>query len=156
MFYAPCADTIGEEDYDEANRIHKRRTDHVLSRQAHAILLKIAEVQGVLDRYPDANNTVLESHPELCFLSLNRQPIAYPKSSDRGNELRRSLLEDVLPDTQHSYEAALEKTYRKDVARDDILDSMVLAVAASNDSLSTVPAVPDPDEPRMYYPGAPS
>lgn len=49
------------------------------------------------------------------------------------------------------YKDALNEYYRKDVSRDDILDSMVLAAAARNE-LQTVPEIPDLTQPRIYYP----
>lgn len=45
----------------------------------------------------------------------------------------------------------LWKTLREDVARDDILNSMVLAVAARKE-LQTVPESPAETQPRIYYP----
>ncbi len=124
--------------------------DYGLSRQAHAIRENILEVQAVVGETYDG--PVYESHPELCFYALNGQPIAYSKSSARGLALRLHLLETKRPGMKAVYERVLNETYRKDIRRDDILDSMVLAIAARSEELRTAPEEPTPDAPRIYYP----
>jgi predicted RNase H-like nuclease len=62
------------------------------------------------------------------------------------------LLSDELGDAEAHYREASDEYLLKEVRRDDILDSMVLAVAASDGNLATVPENPSTDEPRIYYP----
>lgn len=50
------------------------------------------------------------------------------------------------------YEGVREKYPLREVRRDDILDSMVLAVAARNGNLTALHKEPDIDVPRIYYP----
>lgn len=150
VFYPPCQTVLKFDDYDEANDRHREQIGHGLSQQAFSIRGKIQEVSAVVgDQY---GGLVLESHPELCFAALNGQPIAYSKSSDRGRGLRMELLEDELANARALYDDARNKYLIKEVRRDDILDSMVLAVAAQEKSLITVPSDPSATEPRMYYP----
>lgn len=54
------------------------------------------------------------------------------------------------------YEQVLDDTLRKDVRRDDVLDSMALALAAQSEELQSVPEDPDPEVPRIYYPTTPA
>lgn len=151
VFYPPCVSAAEEDDYDDANAEHRDQMNHGLSQQAHAISEKITEVGEVVgDTYDDQ---IRESHPELCFYALNGQPIAYSKSSERGRELRLVLLESELNDARGLYKQVLDETYRKDVARDDILDSMVLAIAAQEGATETTPEAPE-DDPRIYYPSS--
>ncbi|WP_367996073.1 DUF429 domain-containing protein [Haloferax volcanii] len=150
VFYPPCRSAAELEDYQKASDEHRDRIGHGLSRQAHNIRQKILQVSDVVgERY---DGVVRESHPELCFAALNGQPIAYSKSSDRGRGLRMKLLCDELDDAESQYREIRNEYYVKEVRRDDILDSMVLAIAARNMDLDTVPSDPSPNEPRIYYP----
>lgn len=151
VFYPPCRSAAECTEYREASDEHENEVGHGLSTQAHNIRQKILEVtDAVAGRY---DGQVREGHPELCFAALNGQPIAYSKSSARGRGLRMELLSDELDDAEALYREARNEYLLKEVRRDDILDSMVLAVAAQKGNLTTVPANPSPDEPRIYYPG---
>lgn len=150
VFYPPCPSAARCDDYEKANEEHRDRVGHGLSQQAYSIREKILEVDAVVDdRY---DGLVRESHPELCFAALNDQPIAYPKASEIGRELRLALLNRELDDAESCYHDARERYLLKEVRRDDILDSMVLAVAAREDNLTMVPSSPHKKEPRIHYP----
>jgi len=150
VFYPPCRSAIGLDSYKEANKEHRKQIGHGLSQQAYSIGPKIQEVNSVVEEQYDGG--VRESHPELCFAALNKQPIAYSKSSKRGRGLRMELLDDEFDDAKELYSDARDKYLLKEVRRDDILDSMVLAVAAQDENLITVPSNPATTEPRIYYP----
>ncbi|WP_049994959.1 DUF429 domain-containing protein [Halapricum salinum] len=150
VFFPPCETAAAKPDYESANNEHRDKMEHGLSQQAYAISEKIIEVQSVVgDRF---DGLIRESHPELCFAALNGQPVAYPKSSDLGRGVRMHLLTEVLRDAGALYEEARERYLLKEVRRDDILDSMVLAHAARSASLRTAPSDPASDEPRIYFP----
>ncbi|MFB6250519.1 MAG: DUF429 domain-containing protein [Halobellus sp.] len=163
VFYPPSEAAMDCDDYDAASDAHREHVGHGLSRQAFHISDSIRDVAGVVKQTVDTgggteasdryDGRIREAHPELCFASLNGQPIAYSKSGERGRRLRRSLLSAVLPGCDAAYEDALERYPRTEVGRDDVLDSMVLAVAARESPLATVPADPGATEPRIYYPG---
>lgn len=150
VFYPQSESAIDCEDYQEANEAQRDSTGHGLSQQAFYIGDKIREVR--LDVGSQYDGVVRESHPELCFAALNGQPIAYSKSSELGRGLRLGLLSQELEAAESVYQNAREEHPLSDVGRDDILDSMVLAVAAQSTELETIPAKPSPDEPRIYYP----
>lgn len=95
---------------------------------------------------------IRESPPELCFTHLNQQPIAYPKASKRGLNVRLALLEGEVDWAREKYDTAVEDRLRKEVRRDDILDSIALAIAARHEDLATSPTDPGTDDPRIYYP----
>lgn len=150
VFFPPCETAAAKPDYESANDEHRDKMEHGLSQQAYAISEKITEAQSVVgDRF---DGLIRESHPELCFAALNGQPVAYPKSSDLGRGGRMYLLTEVLRDAGALYEEARERYLLKEVRRDDILDSMVLAHAARSASLRTAPSDPASDEPRIYFP----
>lgn len=150
VFYPPCRSAVELSDYEAANEEHRDEIGHGLSQQAHNIRQKILKVDDIVGNHYDG--TVRESHPELCFAALNSQPIAYSKSSTRGLGLRMKLLSDELDGAERLYQEARDEYFLKEVRRDDILDSMVLAVATRNENLTTVPPEPSPDTPRIYYP----
>ncbi|MFD1600550.1 DUF429 domain-containing protein [Halobellus rarus] len=154
VFFPPCESAAAIGDYDEANAKHREKMGHGLSQQAHAISDKINEVREVVGETYDG--PIYESHPELCFYALNGQPIAYSKSSKRGLVFRRHLLEQRHSGMDDGYEQVLDDTLRKDVRRDDILDSMAPALAAQSEELQSVPEDPDPEVPRIYYPTTPA
>lgn len=154
VFFPPCESAAAIEDYDEANTRHREEMDHGLSQQAHAISDKINEVQTVMDGTYDA--PIYESHPELCFYALNGQPVAYSKSSKRGLVFRQHLLEEKHSGMNDKYEQILDDTLRKNIRRDDILDSMALALAAQSEKLQSVPENPAPETPRIHYPATPA
>ncbi|WP_338739415.1 DUF429 domain-containing protein [Haloplanus salilacus] len=149
-FYPPCKNALDSDDYKTASTAHEEAMDHGLSRQAYNIGDAIQDVAAVVGNEYDG--VIRESHPELCFYALNGQPIAYSKSSERGQAMRTQLLRNVLNGMGAVRKDAREKHHVKDVSDDDILDSMVLAVAARKTTLRTVPGAPDDNEPRIYYP----
>lgn len=149
VFYPPCQSAADLDDYQKANEEHENRVGYGLSQQAHSIGSKILQVAAVIGEQYDG--VVRESHPELCFAALNGQPIAYSKSSNRGRGLRMKLLRDELDETDELYQNAREEHLLKEVRRDDILDSMVLAVAARM-NLTSVPEAPNAEVPRIYFP----
>jgi len=88
---------------------------------------------------------VYESHPELCFAYLNRgYPIAHPKSGETGRAARFAVLDKWIEHWESIYKSALEEYYRKEVARDDIVDALVLCTAGQQ-PLASVPAEPPVD-----------
>lgn len=154
VFFPPCESAADIDDYDDANRDHEENIGYGLSQQAHAISDKINEIQSVVG--DNLAGPIYESHPELCFHALNGQPVAYSKSSERGRTLRRHLLEERRAGLSDEYERVLRTTLRKNIRRDDILDSMALALAAQSEQLQTVPENPGPDTPRIHYPTTPA
>lgn len=150
VFYPPSTDAIDIEPYEKANQAHRDAIGHGLSQQAYHIGSAIRQVRDELDGEIDGR--IRESHPELCFLALNGQPVAWPKSTKHGQQFRLELLGRVIGTAEQLYNDALETYLRRKVSRDDILDSMVLAWAATQPELATVPADVEPHDPRIYYP----
>lgn len=148
VFYPPCRTAIQKPDYEEANAEHRRKVGYGLSQQAHSIRHKIREVREIVS----LGGSIKESHPELCFAALNGQPIAYSKTSDSGLGFRMKLLSDAIDGARAQYQETRDEYFLKEVRRDDILDSMVLAFAAQCPNLTTAPVNPEPDEPRIHYP----
>lgn len=120
-----------DDEYEDASEANRNVMDDGLSKQAWNIVPKIAELDEYLRADPTRNDWVIESHPECCFLGLNAgQPLAYSKSTPVGLAQRRAILADQNDGTEDVYAEVLDEYYRKDVARDDILDAIALALIA--------------------------
>ncbi len=151
VFPAPCRPVVeyrqqaGEAaSYARANRLQREFLDAGISQQAWNITEKIAAMDRYLREESPAVD-VYESHPELCFCCLNSgYPIAHPKSGETGRAARFAVLEEWTDNWEPIYKSACEKYYFNQVARDDIVDALVLC-AAGQQPLASVPAEPPVD-----------
>ena len=94
---------------------------------------------------PEWVGRVREAHPELAFLALNGgRPMTHAKKTAEGWAERRAILRTHLPAADAVVDKAQSRFRRKVLARDDILDALVLAVAA-REPLAAVPVEPETD-----------
>jgi predicted RNase H-like nuclease len=147
VFFAPCRAVLDAPDHETASAVNRDRTGYGLSIQAWHLVPKIREVDATLRSSPNAASRVVEAHPELCFAALGDGPVGASKSTAEGRDARLDRLRPAVPDVDETYAACLDATRRSDVARDDVIDALVLAVAASR-PLARLPDVPDADVPR--------
>lgn len=148
VFPPPCRKALYAGSYEEACTINHAMLGKKISKQAWGIVPKIREVDEFLQSHHRARNTILESHPEVCFRILAGKPVIHPKKRKEGVAERLRILSRYLPDTEDMLKSALARYLRKEVQPDDILDSMVLAVAARSgkDQLLSLPAKPETDD----------
>jgi predicted RNase H-like nuclease len=131
VFPAPCRDALDAPSHKTASEINWDRTGRGLSRQAWNICSKIKQVNDFLRSNPAALLVLKETHPELCFAKLNGdKPMEHSKKKLPGYEERLKLLRTICKSSDSIAEKAIHEHYRKDVAKDDILDALVLAVTA--------------------------
>ena len=118
-----------------------------ISKQAWGIVPKIREVDEFLRSHPQAKKKIRETHPEVCFHALAGKPIIHPKKSNEGFSERLTALGSYLPEVEKIINIILSRSKRKDVKRDDMLDSMVAAITAKfgNNRLGTLPKNPKTD-----------
>jgi predicted RNase H-like nuclease len=148
VFNAPLRPVLQLTEYPSANRRNKELSGKGLSRQSFNIMPKIDEVDRALRSSAKLRATVAESHPEVCFWSLaNEQPLAHPKKQAAGFVERMSLLSRRWPPAESLLGLAWLHTSGMGVARDDVLDAMVLALSAARGSAHwrTLPAKPAND-----------
>lgn len=152
VFPAPCRAVVEYRQregtaatYERANEIQRKHLESGISQQAWNITSKIAAMDESL-RHKSLAVDVYESHPECCFAALNDgYPIAHPKSSQTGRAARFAVLDDEIAGWKSCYQVACEDYYFNQVARDDIVDAMVLC-AAGQQSLASIPAEPSVDQ----------
>ena len=162
VFPAPPRLAIPEAPYEAINARSKKECGKGVSKQAFYLLPKIREVEHCVLQAETASLAWLETHPELCFASLNAGiPMTYSKKTSDGYGERFALIarflgRRLLGELVASFEATVTRSV---CARDDILDAMVCAVVAhlEEDQRGCVPA--DANEfdevglpMRIYYP----
>lgn len=119
VFSPPLRGHLGAKDWSEVSGI---------SKQSFHLLPKIREVDSCMTA--SRQQWVRETHPELAFANLKGVPMTFPKRTADGQRERLQTLQVAIPDVQKIYRSALEQFRRSQVARDDILDALVLAVVA--------------------------
>lgn len=147
VFPVPCRQAVYA-DAKEASEVNRKVTGRKLSKQSQGIIHKIRQVDRFLQSDEAACAHIRETHPELCFLILNHgQPMEYSKKTRDGFSERLDVLVSVFPEAEELVCYAESRFPRKDVSRDDILDSLVAAITASKEilGLSTLPKDPPLD-----------
>jgi predicted RNase H-like nuclease len=143
VFPVPCRQALDAATYNAACRINQKWLGVKLSVQTWNIAGKIREVDDLLCKNRKARQCVRESHPEICFRALaGGRPMVHYKKRDRGFSERLNLLKSVHPITEKITQFAINGFLRKDLARDDILDAIALAVSASA-GVNALVSIPD-------------
>lgn len=152
VFPAPSRTATYAASYEQACSLNQQRLGRKLSKQSWNIAAKIREIDELLLKQKHLATKLRESHPEVCFWALNNKiPMRFNKKKPSGHEERLALLAHYLPQARDILEAARVKYSRKDLAVDDILDAIVLAVAAQlgNQNLHTLPVDPPKDRQNL-------
>ena len=146
VFPAPSRLSLDASDYQAASGLNFKFTGRKLSRQSHAISMKIKEVDDFIQTL-EKQSYMRECHPELCFLALNNfEPLNYSKKKKEGQAEREEILLNYLNSASKIVKEVSRKYLRKQVAIDDILDAMVAALTASFEGrVLTAPLQPEID-----------
>ena len=88
VFSTPPRAALEAQSFAEANEIARAITGKGISQQAFALARKILEVQ----RLAEADERLIEMHPEVSFCALAGSPLAHSKHTAEGVALRRELL----------------------------------------------------------------
>lgn len=154
VFPVPTRQAVYATSYPRAVAINRKQTGRGLSKQTWNITGKTRQFDQLLQTTPSLRKIVRESHPEICWWSFNgRRAMGFNKKRPEGFAERFVLLKHYFPTATDIVAAALEHYPRKYLARDDILDALVLAYSATfnADKLKTLPTQPplDPHGIRM-------
>jgi len=148
VFPAPSREAIQQPDYESACKVNQKILGKKLSLQAWNICPKIRQVDDMINQSEQARKLIRESHPEICFWALaGGRAMVHNKKTETGFQERLSLLKDVMANIEQIVDEALKSLRRKDVAKDDILDAIALAVTAASPSetIMTIPENPEMD-----------
>jgi predicted RNase H-like nuclease len=150
LFHAPLREAVYQQNIEAAKRLNER-AGYSIQNQTWSIVPRIREVDEFLDANPGARDRFLETHPELCFHSLNgRNPVA-KKTTAEGINRRKALLADEHSSAMTIHEESRDRYLTPDhasflTAEADILDALVAAVTARRPSgeRSRLPERSDP------------
>jgi len=147
VFPVPSRVALRAEDYATACDRNQAQLGVRIAKQAWNISPKIREVDAWLLAHDPQQQKVRECHPELAFWAMNQQqPMSHPKASSQGITQRLACLTQRHPAAPQIYDALRARFPRKDVAADDIVDALVLAITAQRaKSLISLPEQPQYD-----------
>jgi len=148
VFPVPCRSAVYAESYTEANKINKDKTGKGLPKQTWAIAPKIRQIDVFLRERLYANDKIKESHPELCFRMLSGKIMQHNKKKVVGQAERINVLKLLYAQTGEIIEFATSRFKKKNVATDDIIDALCLAVTGLiglERGFATIPQVPEKD-----------
>lgn len=132
IFITPCRPAVFANDYAEACKINQICSGKKISIQAWNITPKIRELDHFLRNNTQWQKAFFESHPELCFASLNNgQILNQSKKTEQGWKQRIRLLQNYLNIKRIDLEQWREKLGRSQIQFDDLLDAAVLSICAS-------------------------
>jgi predicted RNase H-like nuclease len=138
VFLTPVREAVYADSYKNACEKNYSAIGKKISKQMWAICEKIKEV----DDFKQQNPLLLlrESHPELCFWSLNNESAChFNKKKKEGRRERLTILDIAIPDISEHILSYADATLRKHVAIDDIIDAAVLAITAmKSEQLKTI------------------
>ena len=146
VFPTPCRPALRCTTYKEASATNYQHTGRKLSVQSWHIAAKIAEVDTLLED-KSLHGKLREMHPEIGFWAFNhKQELSFSKKTPEGLTQRQAILTRYCDTTEAIITTALKTYLRKDVARDDSVDALVLAVAATfANRLVCLPTTPEID-----------
>ncbi|APW98378.1 hypothetical protein CHINAEXTREME_11530 [Halobiforma lacisalsi AJ5] len=157
VFWTPCRAAVEATTYEQAKEANQMRRGDSLSSQAWGLIPRIQEVDRLLRDAETARQTILESHPDVCFTALSGGDPLSPKQSAAGETERIACLEEVDDAVRPAYDRFVS-TYIEEQEpwarrigasnRDDLLDAMVLALTATlaDGEFETLPADPPTDQ----------
>jgi len=148
VFSVPGRAALYAEDYRRACEINQQILGVKLSKQTWNIRNKIIEVDKLLRSSSHLKNVIRECHPEIAFWALaGKKPMNHVKRSTAGIAERLAHLKAFFPASDEVYQDALNRFARKDLAHDDIIDAIGLAVtAAYAKEIISIPVIPELDE----------
>jgi predicted RNase H-like nuclease len=129
VFPMPCRIALSKSIYLEASAANFEVCGRKLSKQTWNIMPKIAEVDVYVREHSDT--CLRESHPEVCFTGLNGGvSMTHSKKTFEGHQERLRLLKRHYRKSLSTFTGLRRAHPKKDLADDDILDALVLAVTA--------------------------
>jgi len=146
VFAPPIRPALHAPSYVEANMQSFELTEKKLSLQSWNIVPKIRQLDAILQNHEGIKEKVFESHPELLFMNLNMGVIYQKKNSKKGILHRLDLISEQEPVAAEYFRQIKEEFRRNEVAEDDIVDAMVLALTAKESESTQIKTLPEKPE----------
>ncbi len=146
VFPCPARRALDAASYEEANRHNRAALNAGLSKQSFFLLPKIREVDRWLLTKARNPKQLREAHPEVAFMAIKGESLTHKKKTQEGFDERLSLLAALDPAAEDLVREIGYATRRKDVAPDDVLDALCLALMPLNGELQSLPTRPPRDE----------
>lgn len=146
VFTPPIRPALHAPSYVEANMQSFELTEKKLSLQSWNIVPKIRQLDAILQNHGPIKEKVFESHPELLFMNLNRGIIYQKKNSKKGILHRLDMISEREPVAGDYFRQIKEEFRRNEVAEDDIVDAMVLALTAKESAATEIKTLPEKPE----------
>lgn len=146
VFSPPIRPALHAPSYVEANMQSYEYTEKKLTLQSWNITPKIRLLDDMLQADSDLKEKVFESHPELLFMKLNGGMIYQKKNTKKGLRHRLSLIVDREEIADDFFRDIKEDFRRNEVAEDDIVDAMALALGAKQSVDSGIKTLPEEPE----------
>ena len=129
---AACQKAMKGQDYETV--IHQNQEDLTkgLTWQSYYIAAGIGELDYCLKHNEEAKDTIVESHPEVCFWGLLGDQLSHSKKIAQGIGERLEALAGHLDDPDAVFGRICRDlmSQQTDIDTDDILDALGLAVVA--------------------------
>ena len=146
IFSAPLRQLLNCSDHQHANALSRELQNKGLSIQSWNIVPKIRAIDAYLQQQPATARRLREAHPEVAFQAMAGAPLRGSKKDPQGLAERLEILSRCHDQAPRMYDTILNSTKRKDVARDDIVDALCLALMPCGDRrLHTLPDAPPRD-----------
>lgn len=145
VFPAPVRAALDAGTYIEACERSEAACGKRLSKQAHAIMWRIREVDEMLRAEPELQGRVREIHPEVCFYAWAGHPMRHAKRTGEGRAERLALVNEHFRGT---FEELRPSVPQRLAADDDLLDGFAALWTAERilrGEAITVPKVPPED-----------
>lgn len=144
VFSVPSRPAVYANSYSQACELNYQLIGKKISKQTWNITTKIRQIDELLQKNNRLQNKLRECHPEVCFWALNnKNAMRFNKKQKAGREERIDVLSRYFPNAYQILEYGTDNYNRKQVAIDDIIDAMALAVTAllGRKKLSSFPNV---------------
>jgi len=155
VFSPPVKAALYAKSYQEACALNASKTGKKISLQAWNIMPKIKALDRFLKTNPGYRTIFFESHPETTFYHLNRGVQLHSnKRNKTGIAERIHLLKWLWQKSEVVFHSIIADTLRKHLKADDIVDAMVLALAARKFYPQNYLILPDQEcnDVRVYIP----
>ena len=145
VFNPPIRAAVYALSYSEACELNVAATGKKISKQAWNIVPKIRQLDELSIERQDLRTKVLESHPEFLFVNFNGvRPLAHKKKTVEGRLERLKILERFQPGVTDLYLETRSQYLKKEMADDDIVDALGLAIGARMAIGEEVSSLPQP------------